>query len=185
MTNISITLNNSEKEDVYNKLLNYEVNTENQIIEHLFKFQGHTITLYKTNVMVIQGKNAETIYYKIFEKQYTSTDYNQIDIFQENKEVNQYYISTVGCDEVGVGDFFGGLCVCATYVNKTVVKYLKSIGVRDSKKLTDDKMIELFDQFKDHVTFVAYNIDANEYNRLFDEYQNGHIIKTILHNQCL
>lgn len=186
MNSISITLNTNEKEKVITKLHNYAVvNNNKNIIEYCYKFLDHKLTLYKTNVLVIQGKNADIVYEKIFNKPYTSSDYNKIDIFKDNKVINQNHVSTIGCDEVGVGDFFGGICACAVYVSKDIVGWLKSIGVADSKKLSDEKIYQIYNQIKDKVVYVAYNINAIEYNRLFNDLKNSHVIKTVLHNQCL
>ena len=185
MNSISLTLNNNEKEKVILKLAKYIVDNNNPNIEFFYRMSNNTITLYKTNVLVIQGKDSDLVYEKIFDKSYVSSDFNKIDIFKDNKVVNQYHVATIGCDEVGVGDFFGGICACAVYVAKDNVKWLKSIGVKDSKNLTDARMYELYQKIKDKVVYVAYNIDAIEYNNLFDKLQNAHAIKTLLHNQCL
>lgn len=186
MNYISITLNENTKNKIEQNLIKYLINNNNpKVIDKAYYFEGHSITLFKTNVLLIQGKNCEKIYEKIFREKYKTSDFDKQDIFKNNKEINQYYISTIGSDEVGVGDFFGGLCVCAAYVDKKNIKWLKSIGVKDSKKLSDSAMLNIYEKIKTKITFVAYNIDAQEYNRLFNRWQNAHIIKAILHNQCL
>ena len=45
--------------------------------------------------------------------------------------------SVIGSDEVGNGSYFGPVTVCAAYVDKSMISKLKSLGVRDSKELTD------------------------------------------------
>ena len=44
---------------------------------------------------------------------------------------NQY--PQAGSDEVGTGDYFGPVCVCASYVTQDNVDFLIKLGVRDSK----------------------------------------------------
>ena len=75
---------------------------------------------------------------------------------------NQY--NCIGSDEAGSGDYFGPLTVCAAYVTKDHVKILKELGVDDSKKLTDAKIVELAEQL---VTFIPHSLltlDNVKYN---------------------
>ncbi len=45
----------------------------------------------------------------------------------------------IGTDEVGNGSYFGGLAVVASFVRPEDHAFLKSLGVDDSKKMTDQK----------------------------------------------
>jgi ribonuclease HIII len=45
--------------------------------------------------------------------------------------------SRIGTDEVGKGDYFGGIVVAGALVDETAEEQLRSIGVKDSKKLSD------------------------------------------------
>ncbi|MEJ7517640.1 ribonuclease HIII, partial [Staphylococcus pasteuri] len=60
----------------------------------------------------------------------------------------------IGSDEAGSGDYFGPLTVCAAYVSHKNVQILKALGVDDSKKLTDTKIVELAEQL---VTFIPHS----------------------------
>ena len=46
----------------------------------------------------------------------------------------------IGSDEVGTGDFFGPIVVCAALVRKEDIVYLRGLEVDDSKRLTDAKI---------------------------------------------
>ena len=46
----------------------------------------------------------------------------------------------IGSDEVGTGDFFGPVCVCAAYVKASDIKRLKALGIDDSKRLNDEQI---------------------------------------------
>jgi ribonuclease HIII len=48
-----------------------------------------------------------------------------------------------GSDESGKGDFFGPLVVASVLVNKEIAQKLAALGVRDSKELTDKKILDL------------------------------------------
>ncbi len=187
MNNISITLNSAEVELVKNKLGAYEIPASSISMSHLYKYNGCTITLYKTKVLLIQGKAADTIYKDIFNQEYSAIDAGSDtkSIIEDKKTVNQNAIATMGSDEVGVGDFFGGITIASAFVSKDQVEWLKEVGVKDSKLLTDEKILKIYEEIKDKVPHIIKNISAQEYNELYDQYQNGNIIKAVLHNQAL
>lgn len=183
--NISITLNSFEIEKLKHILSPYEISSNNDYVAKMYKLEECTLTLYKTSVFTIQGNNAENVYYKIFGIQYKSSDNRNQDALFEHKIVNQNYVATMGSDEVGVGDFFGGIVVVAAYVKPNQIEWLKDIGVTDSKKLSDDKIQKIYEEIKDIIPFSIQNIEPIKYNELFNEYGNSHVIKAICHNQCL
>lgn len=62
------------------------------------------------------------------------------------KTINKDYLDNsyqIGTDEVGVGDFFGPLVVAATYVTPENLNLIEKLGIKDSKKLTDTKILEI------------------------------------------
>ena len=62
---------------------------------------------------------------------------------------------------------------------------MTSLGVRDSKKITDDKIIEIAPQIIKKIPYVTYILDNDSYNKLPKEDQNMNKIKAILHNKVL
>ena len=96
-----------------------------------------------------------------------------------------FNFSTIGSDEVGTGDYFGPIVVSATYVSKENISFLEDLGVRDSKKLTDDKIIEIAPQIVKQIPYVTYILDNKDYNELSKEDTNMNKIKAILHNKVL
>ena len=91
------------------------VDSNNQYVLFLAKLNGVSITAYKTNKVVFQGKNAS----------------EESLIWQEEqvKWVNSN--EQIGSDEVGTGDYFGPISVCAAYVSSTDIKMLDMLGVGD------------------------------------------------------
>lgn len=49
----------------------------------------------------------------------------------------------IGTDEAGKGDYFSSLIVCGIYADERQYRELEKLGVKDSKKLTDEKMMAL------------------------------------------
>ena len=66
-------------------------------------------------------------------------------------------ISTIGSDEVGTGDYFGPIVVTASYVDIKDKFKLEELGIRDSKKITDEKILSIAPKIiKEipHTTFI-------------------------------
>ena len=53
-----------------------------------------------------------------------------------------YNCTSIGSDEVGTGDYFGPIVVTAAYVTKKDIPFLEELGVRDSKKITDEHILK-------------------------------------------
>ena len=60
-------------------------------------------------------------------------------------------VLVTGIDEAGRGALIGPMVICGITAEKTVVKKLKKIGVRDSKVLTPAKREELYEKIKEIV----------------------------------
>ncbi|MCV3743292.1 ribonuclease HIII [Ureaplasma sp. ES3154-GEN] len=106
----------------------------------------------------------------------------------KNKEINNDQLNhnaIIGSDEVGVGDFFHGLVVCAVYLKKTDFSFLEDLKVIDSKKLTDNYILKIAPIIKEKIDYVIKSFSPYEYNQLYKEMQNAHILKTILHNKAI
>ena len=62
---------------------------------------------------------------------------------QKKSEQKYYNCSAVGSDEVGTGDYFGPIVVTATYVDKSNIDFLLELGVKDSKKMSDEQILSI------------------------------------------
>ena len=80
---------------------------------------------------------------------------------KKNKRKDSIYhnCSSVGSDEVGTGDYFGPIVVTATYVSKDNVKYLEDLGIRDSKKLTDDFILKVTPELIKKIPYRSFNFN--------------------------
>jgi len=90
-----------------------------------------------------------------------------------------------GSDEVGTGDFFGPICVCASYVRKSDIAYLKSLGVDDSKRLDDKDICRIAKELINKIPYSQLSLDNVKFNELVDKGMNMNEMKVKLHNQCL
>ena len=91
----------------------------------------------------------------------------------------------IGSDEVGTGDFFGPVIVVASYVSTETIKLLKELGVDDSKKITDEKILDIVPKILDKVIYSRLTCTPTKYNELQDKGESMNSIKAILHNEAL
>ena len=151
-----------------------------------------TITLYESGKIMFQGISAD-IEASLWIEQERIKNNRYIDASgkekaksKENSATKKFYnMATVGSDEVGTGDYFGPIVVSATFVSKDNISFLTDLGVRDSKKLTDEKIIEIAPLIIKNIPYVTYILDNDTYNNLKDEDKNMNKIKAILHNKVL
>jgi ribonuclease HIII len=75
-----------------------------------------------------------------------------------------------GSDESGKGDFFGPLVVGAVLINKDIAKKLYNFGVRDSKELTDKRILELANKIEALAPLhVALALKPEAYNLRYEQ----------------
>ena len=146
-------------------------------------------TLYESGKVMFQGIGAD-IEASFWTEQERVLNNNIIDINKdqkEKKEEKKIFIneSSVGSDEVGTGDYFGPLVVTAAYVPKDKFSFMQELGVRDSKKLTDDKIIKIAPEIIKNITHTTIVLSNKEYNSYHSTDVNMNKIKAILHNKCL
>ena len=91
----------------------------------------------------------------------------------------------IGSDEVGTGDFFGPISVCAAYVKESQIDYLKKLGVDDSKKLSDDDIRRIGKVLIKTIPYSHLSLDNEKYNELVKDNMNMNEMKSKLHNQVL
>ncbi|VEU80794.1 ribonuclease HIII [Haploplasma axanthum] len=101
------------------------------------------------------------------------------------KILNRKDYEAIGSDEVGTGDVFGPITVCAAYVSISDIEFLESLNVRDSKSVTDKYIIENAPMIAKKLTHSLIILSPEKYNKLIDEGYNLNKIKAHLHNQAL
>ena len=149
------------------------------------------VTLYESNKVVFQGVSADidAEFWKETEKILTGNmpiDNTKKDKKKEDLDTTDYYnISSIGSDEVGTGDYFGPIVVTASYVSKDKISYLEELGVRDSKKVTDDKIMKIAPELIKNIPHQTYILTNEEYNVWQKEGYNMNKIKSILHNRVI
>ena len=104
----------------------------------------------------------------------------------DTKEIIDYHnVCSIGSDEVGTGDFFGPIVVCASYVTKDDIDFLVNLGVKDSKKMSDETIIKIVPKIMDRIKYEYIVLSNEEYNQMHSSGINMNAIKAILHNKVL
>lgn len=148
-------------------------------------------TLYESGKVMFQGIGAD-IEASYWTEQERVINNNLIDTTPKEKEKKEkdekkVFINeaSVGSDEVGTGDYFGPLIVTAAFVSKENIAWMQDLGVRDSKKLTDDKIIKIAPELIKRIPHTTMVLSNEEYNQYHSTDFNMNKVKAILHNKCL
>ncbi len=183
MKNIVYSLNQEEVIELQLKLKDHLVDTKIYHVKATYQIFDTKIYIYNSNKIVLQGKSTKVVASKFFDK------YEMINQPAKSESEQKYYnlknFNTIGSDEVGVGDFFGGLIVCAAYLKKENIEAVKALGVKDSKKLTDAQMLRMYPELIKLVTYEIRHLSPKQYNKMYEQYQNSHILKAYLHHHAI
>ena len=136
------------------------------------------ITLYESGKAMFQGISADV-------------DASMWAMLQEKgkedlkNEEDLYNITSIGSDEVGTGDYFGPVVVCAAYVNIEDIKFLEELKVKDSKQITDDYIRKIAPTISKKIDYELLALSNKEYNEKYKTIKNINKIKAIMHNKVL
>lgn len=154
----------------------YEISNNNPHCLMMAKHNDTTISVFKSGKVMFQGKNA------LEEANIFATI--QAESQNENQDP-QYYLSSIGSDEVGTGDYFGPVVVCATYLPEAKISFLKTLKIDDSKKLTDDYIREIAPLLFQHLPYSILSVNNEKYNEVVPREMNNNKLKAILHQTAI
>lgn len=100
-----------------------------------------------------------------------------------NIQIRNFY-PQIGSDEVGTGDFFGPIEVVASYVAKEKLSRIEELGVTDSKKMKDERILEIGPVLIKEFPYAHLSLDNSKYNEVIQG-NNMNKIKAKMHNACL
>lgn len=159
------------------------------------------ITLYESGKAVFQGVSADidAAMWRTVEQNLNSgkkieetnsdkkekKDKKEVSPEQARLEKKVYQSSSIGSDEVGTGDYFGPIVVTAAYVAKENIPFLEELGVKDSKKLSDEKILDIVPKLIKKIPYYSIVLSNEKYNLHRNEDINMNKMKAILHNQAL
>lgn len=86
--------------------------------------------------------------------------------------MNETYTTHIGTDESGKGDFFGPLVIASVMVDYNAAGIFMDAGIKDSKKVTDKKILTLEPLIKKHSVYSVVTISNSRYNELYYKIKN-------------
>lgn len=138
------------------------------ISEDKKKISLHVFFGKKGNKIILQGNKDLNLYKDvddlIFGEKLISND-------KPDFEPSHPYIGT---DESGKGDYFGPLVIAGVYLTPEAGNYLRSLGVRDSKELSDLQIQQLSADIKkvNEIIYDVVLISPEKYNELYEKMGN-------------
>ena len=184
---ISVKISQELATQIEKDFINFKVENNNEYVSFFARSENVNITIYHNKKdeykATFQGPQ-ELEFVKLYIPDFVLEEKEERKINQESKEYLDKE-SQIGSDEVGFGDFFGPVVVCATYFDKSYNDIIIDYGIKDSKKLTDKKILEIVPKFIDKVDYSLLVVDNEKLNELFNSGKNLNEIKAILHNQAL
>ncbi|MCR4951229.1 MAG: ribonuclease HIII [Solobacterium sp.] len=162
-TTITLNLNRDQSEKLYQAFFEC-ARTAPPYAEWSLKCENCTITRYLSGKTVFQGPDAE-VYASPFMNE-TTGEFPQ-----------------AGSDEVGTGDYFGPVCVCAVYCSEKDADIIRSTGAHDCKQMKDSDVREAAVVLMEKLTHSLLIVEDPLYNKVHAD-TNLNAIKAKLHNQA-
>ena len=81
-------------------------------------------------------------------------------------------IERIGIDESGKGDYFGPLVIAAVFVDATTQSELTLMNVRDSKKISDGRILDMAPDIRTICPHSIIAIGPQRYNELYAKIRN-------------
>ena len=153
------------------------------------------VTLYESGKVVFQGISADidaAMWKQMEQKLNPGKKVEEKKAGEKKKDKKEtfvdpkiYHASSIGSDEVGTGDYFGPIVVTASFVAKENIPFLEELGVKDSKKMSDEQIMEIVPKIIQKIPYQSMILNNHEYNEKYSEDINMNKIKAILHNKVL
>jgi len=124
--------------------------------------------LYNSGKFLMQGKEVSGIAAEF-----------QIALGQSNSQITEPQLKSgniefphIGVDESGKGDFFGPLVIAGVLADEENSKKFIAAGIKDSKKLSDEKILKLAGIIKANSVHSTVVIGNEKYNELYNKFSN-------------
>jgi len=186
-------------ENTMNEMSNYFEDKKREKTPDYAVFQADeadtVVTLYESGKAVFQGISAdidaamwnerEAMLNNGQEAINLTKDKKKKEDKNKNDKTDYYFINSIGSDEVGTGDYFGPIIVASAYVNRKDISFLEDLGVKDSKRITDDKIKKIAPDIIKRIPHSIIILNNTDYNNNYNSDVNMNKIKAVLHNKAL
>ena len=162
MGTFSFKLSKDKISKIKDTFKEYVKDNSNEYIDTFIQKEDLTISIYKTDKVVFQGNDA------FFYAQ------SYIDIKNDRQ---------AGSDEVGTGDCFGPIVVCAAIVEEDDYSFINEKHITDSKALNDEYIRNIGPSLINKFKHSLLILDNEKYNEVHKK-DNLNAIKAKMHNQA-
>ena len=173
-------------EEIKEKMIEYYKDKRRDKVIPYVVFQAQdedtVITMYESGKVMFQGVSAD-VDAAMWGVQLENTKEKKEE--QKKKNLMYYNCNCVGSDEVGTGDYYGPIVVTACYVTKDDIPFLEELGVGDSKKIDDSKILKIAPKIAKRIKYRSLILSNKEYNEKYNRDINMNKIKAIMHNKVL
>lgn len=177
----TLNLNNEQVNKIISLYHDYKLELTTPYMIFRAKIKMATITIYKTNKLLIQGNDSIQVYQEICQALRIKPK-----ITKPPQKTFDLALSIIGSDEVGTGDYFGGIVVCACFIGKEQILETSKLGLNDSKKISDQKIKRIAPQLISKLKHSVIYLNNEKYNLITNKFNtNLNKIKAILHNKAL
>ncbi|MCH9613639.1 MAG: Ribonuclease HIII [Chlamydiia bacterium] len=159
---ISTTLAEKMKSDLEG--MGFTFQTPNYTIFQAKK-TGVSCTLYTSGKLTVQGKDKDEFIRFYLEPNILGN------LSYSHPELDQNLSPHIGSDEAGKGDFFGPLVIASMYCDEPAIKALLKLGIMDSKRMSDDKIVKLAIKLKAYPHSII-RLYPTKYNELYGKFKN-------------
>lgn len=150
------------------------------------KVPGCTITAYRSGKVLFQGQKAEDEASQFSHLKATDPKSSKTPaVTKYSPPSGIASMSVIGSDEVGTGDYFGPITVCAAYVDASHLALMKELGVKDSKGLKDPQIINIAKDLIKTIPFSLLVLRNEKYNAMQEKGMSQGKMKALLHNQVI
>ncbi len=128
-----------------------------------------SITCYRNGKLLVQGKGtADFVRYYLEPQLLKEVKFGYEFLLNEELSLDE----RMGVDESGKGDYFGPLVVAGLYADRSDLKTLYEMKIKDSKEMTDKQVMRLYPvlcaKFKHSVVIIG----PEKYNILYEKMSN-------------
>ena len=162
MGTFSFKLSAEKIEKLKNTFSTYIKKSDNEYVDSFIQKDDLTITIYKSNKVVFQGNDA---------------------FFYAQSYIDTKKFRHGGSDEVGTGDCFGPVVVCAAIVELEDYPYIEENHITDSKKLDDNYIRKIGPELLKRFKHSLLILDNKTYNKVHEN-NNLNVIKAKMHNKA-
>jgi ribonuclease HIII len=162
-----MSVNDSDLQKLHRLYQNHLIEDTNPYLLFHARHHENHILAYNNGKVLLQGEQVSS----------------EIIVIKKHLGLEDY--AAIGSDEVGTGDVFGPVVVCAAFVDKDDYSFLEQLNVRDSKLMTDKEILVLGPKLAAKLTHSLLILPPKKYNELTNKQINLNKMKALLHNQAI